>query len=70
MEIRKQKLSIREAKEMDMVGYLSTLGFEPAKIKGNDFWYSSPLRQERTPSFKVNRTLNRWFDYGVRHEVA
>ena len=65
MEIRKQKLSIREAKEMDMVVYLSTLGFEPDRIRGNDFWYLSPLRQERTPSFKINRGLNRWYDYAL-----
>ena len=65
MDIRNQRLSIREAKEIDIVDYLSTLGFEPAKIRGNDFWYLSPLRQERTPSFKINRTLNRWYDHGL-----
>ncbi|GGB83191.1 transposase [Flavobacterium suaedae] len=65
MDFRKQKLSIAEAKEMDMVNYLSLLGHEPSKIKGNDYWYRSPLRQEKTPSFKVNRKLNRWYDHGL-----
>lgn len=45
--------------------YLSTLGFEPVKIRGNDYWYLSPLRQERTPSFKINLKLNRWYDHGL-----
>ena len=65
MDFRRQKLSIAEAKEMDMVQYLSSLGYEPSKIKGNDHWYRSPLRQENTPSFKVNRKLNRWYDHGL-----
>ncbi|UBM59575.1 toprim domain-containing protein [Marinilongibacter aquaticus] len=65
MDFRKQKLSIVEAKEMDMVQYLSLLGYEPSKIRNNDYWYVSPLRQEKIPSFKVNRKLNRWYDHGL-----
>lgn len=65
MDFRKQKLSIVEAKEMDMVQYLSLLGYEPSKIRNNDYWYVSPLRREKTPSFKVNRKLNRWYDHGL-----
>ena len=38
---------------MVMIDYLSKLGYQPAKIKNNDYWYLSPLREERTPSFKV-----------------
>ena len=65
MDFRNQRLSINEAKEMDMVIYLSTLGHEPTKIRKNDYWYLSPLREEKTPSFKVNRKLNRWYDHGL-----
>ncbi|MDP2338989.1 MAG: toprim domain-containing protein [Bacteroidota bacterium] len=65
MEFRKQRLSLSEAKEMDMVDYLSRLGYEPLKIRNNDFWYLSPLREEKTPSFKVNRNLNWWYDHGL-----
>lgn len=65
MDFRNQGLSISEAKEMDMVNYLSAVGHEPAKIRNNDYWYLSPLREEKTPSFKVNRKLNRWFDHGL-----
>ena len=50
---------------MDLVNYLASLGHEPRKIRGNDFWYHSPLRDERVPSFKVNRKINRWYDFGL-----
>ena len=64
MDFRKRRLSISEAKEIDMVHFLSDLGYEPAKVRNNDYWYHSPLRNEKTPSFKVNRKLNRWYDHG------
>jgi DNA primase len=65
MEFRKQGLSLSAVKEMDMVVYLSRLGYEPLKIRNDDFWYLSPLREEKTPSFKINRRLNRWYDHGL-----
>lgn len=65
MKFRKQRLGIDKAKEMDMVLYLSKLGFEPIRIRANDYWYHSPFRDERTPSFKINRRLNRWYDHGM-----
>lgn len=40
------------------------MGLEPAKIRGNDYWYHSPFRNERTPSLKVNTKLNVWYDHG------
>jgi hypothetical protein len=65
MDFRKNGASCTEAKQMDMVSYLSTLGYEPARIRSSDYWYYSPLRSEKTPSFKVNRRLNRWYDHGI-----
>ncbi|WP_114778731.1 toprim domain-containing protein [Botryobacter ruber] len=45
--------------------FLANQGFQPAYKKRNDWWYISPIRPaERTPSFKVNTTLNRWYDHG------
>ena len=58
-------LSYREAKEISIVEYLSGLGYEPAKCWGDDAWYHSPFREERTPSFKVNTKYNVWFDHGT-----
>src|SRR5690606_12703515 len=57
--------SLQEIRDMDLVNYLASLGHEPQRIRGNDFWYHSPLRQERVPSFKVNRRMNRWYDFGL-----
>lgn len=65
MNFSKQRLSVSEAKTMDMVDYLSTLGYEPAKIRNNDYWYLSPFRDEQTASFKINRSKNQWYDHGL-----
>lgn len=65
MDFRNKWLSISEAKEIDMVSFLAGLGYEPSKIRNNDYWYHSPLRDEKTPSFKVNRRLNCWYDHGL-----
>lgn len=44
---------------------MSQLGHEPAARKGTRLWYKSPLRHEQTPSFKVETTLNCWYDFGL-----
>ena len=60
-----KNLSFSDAKRIPITEYLSGLGFEPAKIRGDDKWYHSPFREERTPSFKVNTKSNVWFDHGT-----
>lgn len=60
-----EKLLAREAKKIDLVDYLSYLGFQAQKIRNNDYWYLSPLRLEKTASFKVNRRFNVWYDFGL-----
>jgi hypothetical protein len=57
-------ISFSEAKRISIVDYLFDAGFEPARIRGNDYWYYSPFRHERTPSLKVNAKLNVWYDHG------
>lgn len=59
------KFSFEAARQIPIVEYLSKLGFEPVKIRGADHWYHSPFREERAPSFKVNASLNLWFDHGT-----
>jgi hypothetical protein len=61
---RNNKLNCERARSYDLVDYLANLDFSPAKIVRNQYWYLSPLRAENTPSFKVNRTINRWMDFG------
>lgn len=59
------KISCKDANQMDLVEFLEKLGHLPQKIRGNDYWYVSPLREEKTPSFKVNRVKNLWYDHGT-----
>lgn len=60
-----EKLMCEQAKQLDLVDYLRSLDHLPVKVRNNDYWYLSPLRQEKTPSFKVNRRLNVWYDHGT-----
>lgn len=55
----------KQANQIDMVEYLEKLGYKPTKIRNNDYWYLSPLRDEKTASFKVNRSKNVWYDHAI-----
>lgn len=57
-------MNCEQANQIDLVNYLHSIGHKPSKIRGND-WYLSPLRNEKEPSFKVNRNKNVWFDHGL-----
>ncbi|MFK7780219.1 MAG: toprim domain-containing protein [Candidatus Gracilibacteria bacterium] len=54
-----------QAKNILIIDLLSHLGFEPIKIDNSDYWYSSPLHEDKTSSFKVNAIKNIWIDYGI-----
>lgn len=56
---------IKEIKSIPLASFLSRIGHEPAARKGTRLWYKSLLRQEHTPSFKVDTTLNCWYDFGL-----
>ena len=60
-----EKLTCRGAKQIDLVDYLASLGHQPQKVNNQDYWYLSPLRDEKTPSFKINRKLNVWYDHAT-----
>ncbi len=66
MNIGKQKLTCEEANQHDLVDYLASLGYQPEKIRGYNYWYLSmlPDRFEKNASFKVNRNKNQWYDFG------
>ena len=53
-----QNIHCNEAKRIDIVTYLESLLIKPIKVAGNDYWYLSTLRKEKSPSFKLNRKLN------------
>jgi Toprim-like/CHC2 zinc finger len=54
----------QQARAIDLVDYLTSLGYRTAKIRGNNYWYASPFREEKEPSFKVDRQVNLWYDHG------
>jgi len=58
-------MNCKELKQLEIVDYLLSLGHKPTRIHGNDYWYYSPFRNERTPSFKVNKKFNVWYDFGL-----
>lgn len=58
-------MNIKEAKQIRLVEYLRIIGYTPVNVRGNQYWYLSPLRDERAPSFKVNDNLNEWYDFGL-----
>jgi hypothetical protein len=58
------RYNCKTAKELSIVDYLEQCGILPQRIKGHNYWYLSPLREEKTASFKVNTKRNAWMDFG------
>lgn len=58
-------MNCEQANQFDLVEFLNKLGYQPNKVSGNDYWYLSPLRDEKNPSFKVNKQKNCWYDHGL-----
>ena len=57
-------MEIQNIKQISITDYLQQQGYAPARVQGIHYWYYSPLRNERTPSFKVNTERNQWYDFG------
>lgn len=57
-------MEIQHIKQISITDYLQQQGYTPARVQGFHYWYYSPLRNERTPSFKVNTKRNQWYDFG------
>lgn len=55
----------KEIKTIPLATFMSRLGHEPVRRCGDKLWYKSPLRQEHTPSFKIETSLNCWYDFGI-----
>lgn len=58
-------MNCEQANKIDITGFLSNQGKNPEKSSGNGFLYCSPLRNEKTASFKVDPVKNVWFDFGT-----
>ncbi|WP_300600933.1 CHC2 zinc finger domain-containing protein [Niabella sp.] len=58
------QMIFEEAKKVELVALLASLGFMPDSVTRQDYWYKSPFRNEHTASFKVDRTRNIYYDHG------
>ena len=47
-----------------MIEYLAQKDIYPINSKQNIFWFLSPFRNEKTASFKVDISTNRFYDFG------
>ena len=58
-------MEIQNIKQISITDYLQQQGYSPARVQRIHFWYCSSLRNESTPSFKVNTERNQWYDFGT-----
>ena len=58
-------MEIQHIKQISIIDYLQQQGYTPTRVHGVHYWYKSPLRNESTPSFKVNSERNQWYDFGT-----
>ena len=58
-------MTLHNIKQQSIVDYLQQHGCSPQHIRGNAYWYCSPLRKEHTASFKVNTERNQWYDFAT-----
>jgi len=67
MDMTNEIFSLGRIRELDLSYLLEMLGHDPVSRKKNDtdWWYLSPLRNERTASFHIDRTNNQWYDFGL-----
>ena len=50
--------------QIKMIDYLAQKNIYPINSKRNIFWFLSPFRNEKTASFKVDISTNRFYDFG------
>lgn len=61
---RYRHMTSQEANSIPIGDILSRYGYEPSHRYGGYDMYSSPFRRDASPSFKVFRDENRWYDFG------
>lgn len=54
---------VPEAKNVNLLAYVESLGYAPVSMKGSKAMFLSPLRSESSPSFSVYQYNGTWFWY-------
>lgn len=55
-------IDIEQIKNISIVDFLAQNGIKPTRVIAGRYWYRSPLREEKDPSFCVNNK-NMWADF-------
>ncbi|MCE2974297.1 MAG: hypothetical protein LW852_12695, partial [Sediminibacterium sp.] len=58
-------MNCNSANQISIISFLQQQGINPVRLTNREAWYLSPIRNENTPSFKVDIQLNRWYDHGL-----
>lgn len=58
-------MTLSDIKQLSIRDFLSRRGLSPKMERTGYGLYLSPLREEKTPSFKVDYTQNLWYDFGI-----
>lgn len=58
-------MNIEQANTISIAKILETIGIKPSRQSEREAWYLSPLRDEKTASFKVHLKRNLWYDFGI-----
>jgi len=61
--MKRKKITCKRARNICIVKTLAKLGHFPKRESEKEAWFLSPLRSETQASFKVNKTLNLWYDH-------
>jgi hypothetical protein len=61
MDITNRKI-IAESKQINIVGFLRSLGYIPVRDSPTYALFHAPYRKDEHPSLKVSKTTNRWCD--------
>ena len=59
-----------EYRNIQITDFLAEKNHLPVSKKGANWWYLSPLHNERTASFKVNIDKNVWYDFGLGNDFS
>lgn len=59
-------MTIDEIKTASIRIWMSLNGYGDGQKKGIKYWYCSPFRNDGTPSFRLDPTLNLWYDFGLQ----
>ena len=57
-------MTIDEIKSVSILQWMRENNYGDGVRKGRNYFFCSPLRSERTPSFAVNPAQNLWCDFG------